>query len=121
MAKRRKKTGRTHKPADPAALRPVDLARVREQIECLVGNAAVDMVTKTIEDAKNGRYLGMRFLFEMTGIYPAIQAETAPSGGETLAQTLLERLGLLTPEELQDGSDSQRMAVAASSEHDAVE
>ena len=121
MAKRRKQPERTPKAAAQAALQPVDLAKVREEIERLVGNAAVAMVARTIDDAKNGRYLAMRFLFEMTGIYPASQTETAPSGGETLAQTLLERLGLLSPEEQEDGSNSHPMAVPASSEHDAVE
>jgi len=121
MAKRRKKIGATPKPACQASLKPVDLVKVREQIECMVADAAVAMVARTIDDAKNGRYLAMRFLFEMTGIYPAGQDETTPSGGETLAQTLLERLGLLSPEELQNGQDAHPMTVPASSEHDAVE
>ena len=101
MAKRRKpaKTGRCA--TIQQAVTPADVAAVREEIDRLVRAHAIAMVESTIDEVKQGRYLAMRFLFEMTGIYPVPAAENSPGQGETLAQTLLERLGLLSNQELE--------------------
>jgi len=56
------------------------------------------MVEITIGEVKKGRYLAMKFLFEMTGIYPATGSEMAPAG-DALAKTLLQRLNLKDPPE----------------------
>jgi hypothetical protein len=72
---------------------PTDLAEIRRQIEELVGNGAVGMVEYTIEEVANGHYLGMKYLFEMIGLYPATLTNDAPAQ-DSLAAILLRRLGL---------------------------
>lgn len=74
----------------------MDLAEIRRQITELVGNGAVGMVESTMEEVGKGHYLGMKYLFEMIGLYPATAADDAPIEN-TLAAILLRRLGL--PEE----------------------
>jgi hypothetical protein len=50
----------------------VDLAEIRQQITNLVGNDAVGMVEITMDEVGKGHYLGMKHLFEMIGLYPAL-------------------------------------------------
>jgi hypothetical protein len=71
----------------------VDLAEIREQIAILVGNVAVGMVESTIEGVGQGHYLGMKYLFELIGLYPATAPEEDPVQ-DSLAATLLRRLAL---------------------------
>ncbi len=80
-------------PAEPAHPKPMDLAEIRRQIADLVGNGAVGMVETTIEEVGKGHYLGMKYLFEMIGLYPATSTDDAPIQ-ESMAATLLRRLGL---------------------------
>jgi len=74
-------------------LKQVDLGAIREQITNLVGNGAVDMVETTMEEVGKGRYLAMKYLFEMIGLCPATTADEAPEE-DSLAKTLLRRLQL---------------------------
>lgn len=71
----------------------MDLAEVRRQIADLVRNGAVGMVETTIDEVAKGHYLGMKYLFEMIGLYPATTTDDAPLQ-DSLAATLLRRLGL---------------------------
>ena len=73
--------------------RPVDLAEIRQQILKLVGSDAVGMVETTIEEVGKGHYLGMKYLFEVIGLYPAAAADEVPTS-ESMAATLLGRLGV---------------------------
>lgn len=120
MAKRRKRPTNIRHTAPDQAAKPLDVVRLREEIDRLVRAHAIEMVEKTIDDVHQGRYLAMRFLFEMTGIYPAPAAEQGAPEGDTLAQTLLERLGLLSDEELKT-SRSGGISSPAAAECDAVE
>ena len=120
MAKPRKKTKKLRPAALDRTAKPLDVVRLREEIDRLVRAHAIEMVEKTIDDVNQGRYLAMRFLFEMTGIYPAPVAEQGAPEGDTLAQTLLERLGLLSDEEL-ESSKSQGIPSSAAAECNAVE
>jgi hypothetical protein len=70
-----------------------DLADVRRQITDLVRNGAVEMVETTIDQVGKGHYLGMKYLFEMIGLYPATSADDAPAQ-DSMAAILLRRLGL---------------------------
>jgi hypothetical protein len=83
-------------------LKQVDLDAIREQITNLVGNGAVEMVETTMEEVGKGRYLAMKYLFEMIGLCPATTAEEAPQE-DSLARTLLRRLQL--PEETTPGAE----------------
>jgi hypothetical protein len=79
--------------APKKALKQVDLVAVRAQITNLVGNGAVDMVETTIEEVGKGRYLAMKYLFEMVGLCPATTPQDT-SQEDSLARTLLRRLHL---------------------------
>ncbi len=54
------------------------------------------MVEITISEVDKGHYAAMKYLFEMIGLYPAA-AQEETQGEDSLARTLLRRLGL--PEE----------------------
>jgi hypothetical protein len=71
----------------------MDLAEIRRQITDLVGNAAVGMVETTMEEVGKGHYLGMKYLFEMIGLYPATSTDDAPIE-DSLAAILLRTLGI---------------------------
>ena len=73
--------------------KPVDLQDVRQQISNLVGSEAVSMVQTTIDEVDKGHYGAMKYLFELVGLFPAIEAEVT-AGEDVLAKTLLKRLGL---------------------------
>jgi hypothetical protein len=73
--------------------KPVDLEEIRLEIADLVGGRAVEMVETTIGEAESGHYAAMKYLFEIIGLYPAT-AQAEPSSPDSLAQTLLRRLGL---------------------------
>jgi hypothetical protein len=96
MKKERQRKGRPAR--KPAAARtesrkPVDLRDIREQITNLVGNDAVVMVETTIEEVGKGHYLGMKYLFELIGLYPATGVEQSPEQN-SMAAILLRRLNL---------------------------
>ncbi len=79
--------------ASRGSRKPVDLAEIRQQIANLVGNDAIGMVETTIEEVAKGHYLGMKYLFEMVGLYPSTggDGDLVP---DSMAATLLRRLGL---------------------------
>jgi hypothetical protein len=75
---------------------PVDLAAIREQIKRAVGNSAVTMVNSAMKEANEGRFLAMKLLFELIGLYPAAGGEESMVE-DSMAKTLLRCLQL--PEE----------------------
>jgi hypothetical protein len=97
MKKAKVRTGTTSvrvaSPAKSAGRRTPDLAEIRRQINDIVGNGAVGMVETTIDQVGKGHYLGMKYLFEMIGLYPTTSNEEAPTE-DSLAAILLRRLGL---------------------------
>ncbi len=93
----------------------MDLAEIRRQIADLVGNGAVGMVEATMEEAGKGHYLGMKFLFEMIGLYPATSTDEAPVE-DSLAATLLRRLGLSEEPMLESKVTKDSTAAAAAPE-----
>ena len=92
----------------------MDLAEIRRQIADLVGSGAVSMVEATMEEAGKGHYLGMKCLFEMIGLYPVTSTDEAPVQ-DSLAATLLRRLGLAEEPMLESRvtKDSTRAAAAS--------
>ena len=96
MKKAKPRTGTTSSkgraPANSAERKP-ELAELRRQITDRVGNSALSMVETTIGEVENGHYLGMKYLFEMIGLYPAASTDDLPSP-DTMAAVLLRRLGL---------------------------
>ena len=55
-----------------------------------------------MEEVNKGHYLAMKYLFEMVGLCPATTPEEAPQE-DSLAKTLLRRLGL--PEDSNLGTE----------------
>ncbi len=96
--KARTRTGslRAASPAKSGGREAPDLAQVRRQIADIVGSGAIGMVETTIGQVGKGHYLGMKYLFEMIGLYPATSTNDAAEE-DSLAAVLLRRLGL--PEE----------------------
>src|ERR1700722_16448929 len=80
--------------AKKGARKPVDLAEIRQQITNLVGNDAGGMVEITMEEVGKGHYLGMKYLFEMIGLYPATTSGDGALVSDSMVATLLRRLGL---------------------------
>jgi hypothetical protein len=116
------KTGKRSKSAQSAAKKPlkhVDLGPVQEHITNLVGNRAIKMVETTIAEVNKGHYLAMKYLFEMIGLFPAT-ASTETLQEDSLAKTLMQRLGL--PEETTTGTEVMQecAADAVEQESDAV-
>jgi hypothetical protein len=71
----------------------MDLAEIRRQITDFVENGAVGMVEATMDEVGKGHYLGMKYLFEMIGPYPATSPDVAPVE-DSLAAILLRTLGI---------------------------
>jgi len=85
-------------PAATKGVEPVDLKALRERITNLVGNRAVEMVQKTMDEADNGHYLAMKYLFEMIGLCPTtISGSGVEEEADSLAKILLERLNIPQP------------------------
>ncbi len=81
MKKAKVRTGTTRarvaSPVKSAGREAPDLAEIRRQIADIVGNGAVGMVETTIDQVGKGHYLGMKYLFEMIGLYPATSTNDA--------------------------------------------
>ena len=75
----------------------------------LVSNHAFGMVLRTIEEAHKGHYAAMKFLFEMTGLYPAAEVEENGEG-DGLAKLLLEQLGISSEPEGDGVAEGSRLA-----------
>src|ERR1700674_1971599 len=119
-AGKRRGKSKKNSPVPKQALKRVDLGTVREQITDLVGNRAVEMVETTMDEVDKGHYLAMKYLFEMVGLCPATSPDEAPEE-DSLAKTLLRRLGL--PEEPSAGTGVAKECAtnAAEPASDAVE
>jgi hypothetical protein len=70
-----------------------DSAQVRGLIRQLVMAAAGQMVQAAIQRAKDGQDQIIKYLFEVAGLYPELNAEN-PSDDLSLARHLCDRLGL---------------------------
>jgi hypothetical protein len=76
--------------------KPIDMVQLRENINNLVGESAKDIATKVIEVAKTGQLASAKYLFEAVGLYPATEETRAKAPDDSLAYTLLRRMGLPT-------------------------
>lgn len=81
---------------DQAAAPPRNLNQVRESIDHLVRRSAEAIVMELIEVAKSGEAGPAKYLFEMIGLYPPLEGAKQGIAEDSLAQTLLRRLGLPT-------------------------
>ena len=97
MKKAKVRTGTTRArgapPVKSAGGEAPDLGEIRRHIADMVGNGAIGMVETTIDQVGKGHYLGMKYLFEMIGLYPATSTNDSAEE-DSLAGVLLRRLGL---------------------------
>ena len=97
-SKRASKSGATKLAGTDPTTRPrneANFVQVRKSIANLVGNSAEAMVQELINAPKDGHLAPMKYLFEAVGLYPPT-LETLPEPDESLACTLLRRLGIPT-------------------------
>jgi hypothetical protein len=74
---------------------PADFVEARNNIATLVRMSVNEIVVRFIELAKDGEVGPAKYLFEVCGLYPAT-AETSGKPENSLAYSLLKRLGLPT-------------------------
>jgi hypothetical protein len=81
--------------AESTTLKPQTFDQARGEITRLVRESSVGIVDKMISLAIDGEVAPAKYLFELIGLYPAVES-TSSSGEGSLARTLLERMGLPT-------------------------
>jgi hypothetical protein len=74
---------------------PADFMEARKNIANLVRISVNEIAARFIADAKAGHVASAKYLFEVAGLYPAT-AETSAVPDNSLAYTLLKRMGLPT-------------------------
>lgn len=74
--------------------RPIDLAEVRKDITNIVGSHAADLARAVMESGKTGQLAPVKYLFEVTGLYPAMECSEGKPDKESLAHTLMRNLKL---------------------------
>jgi len=117
-AKSRRVTAKKASGEAPTA-ETVNLAALRQKITNLVAADALQMVEETIAQVHNGHYQALKYLFEMVGLYPALADSQEMPQPESLAKTLLQRLGVLQEQIPSKGDGDYRRTVARGT--DAVE
>ena len=70
------------------------MPELREELKNQVGNDAPKIVTSLIDAAAKGSCGHAKYLFEMIGLYPAAALDQEDLEEDSLAKTLLRRLGL---------------------------
>ncbi len=93
MKKPKSKGGKGSGARKSASRKPVDLDSVRRQIAELVGGQALDMVATTMTEVDKGHYAAMKYLFEIAGLFPGDGEPEKNAVEDSLARTLLRRLG----------------------------
>jgi hypothetical protein len=84
----KKGSAKMQKPANPAEM--------RQSVTDMVRSEMINITHAVVEEAKKGQLATVKYLFEVSGVYPGAteQSPARPEEGETLARTLLIRLGL---------------------------
>jgi hypothetical protein len=105
-------------PKPPQPQGPVDQVSLRKEISDVVGREAISMVERVIEGLDIRHYLAMKYLFEVSGLFPKPNQDDTEEDDDSLARTLLSRLGLdqipLTGSEV---TKEPEMAVVAPADH----
>jgi hypothetical protein len=94
--------------------KPVDISKVREKISDLVGGSAKDIANEVIKVAKTGQLASAKYLFEAVGLFPPAEHTMPRAKEDSLAHTLLRRLGL--PLEPVSGDEEESALVMDESE-----
>ena len=101
---RKKRTSRSKKDLNPA--------EVRKDISRIVTESSVAIAQAVVGAAKMGQLAPAKYMWEMTGIYPAVtDVEQSTSEEDSLAKTLLDRLNLPTEPVKLDEEDEPAVVV----------
>jgi len=90
----------------PISIEPADVVQIRTNIHNMVWNSVETIATAMINAAKSGQLATGKYLFEVAGIYPATEETKAKPKEDSLAYTLLKRLGLPTEPLTYDGDST---------------
>jgi hypothetical protein len=67
---------------------------VRKDIANIVGSSAADLARAVVETGRTGQLAPVKYLFEVTGLYPASESSETKPDQESLAHTLMRNLKL---------------------------
>jgi hypothetical protein len=74
----------------------INLAEVRKDIAKIVGSEVAEMTHAIVDEGLKGQLAPVKYLFEVSGIYPATPGTAGGSEEDSLAHRLLKHLGLPT-------------------------
>lgn len=103
----KKRSARKQKPANPAEM--------RQSVTDMVGSEMKNITHAVVEEAKKGQLATVKYLFEVSGVYPATtdQSQARPEEGETLARMLLTRLGVPLEPAISDDEVTEKVHTPA--------
>jgi len=84
----------TEKKSSGEDKKPATLAEVRQEITDLVSNGAADMAQAVLDEGMKGQLAPVKYLFEVSGLYPAAEGTEAKPEQNSLANFLLNKLGI---------------------------
>lgn len=95
IKKKGKKTSKKKATRKRTSRKPVDAAKVREEIAGMVKSGAKDITEAVMDQAKHGQLAPAKYLFEVAGVYPpSTDGSLATSHEDSLAKTLLDRMNV---------------------------
>jgi len=105
MGKTAKKKSAANKKKPPVKKADVDLKEARQKVKNAIGEKAEELAVAVAREAvQKAQAQPMKILFEMIGLFPESDAERAAAADDqSLAKTLLDRLGL--SDEALEGDD----------------
>ena len=114
--KAKSKTAAKKRAKRNTAKKPLDPAKVREDIAGIVKAGAKGITKAVMLQATQGQLAPAKYLLEMAGVYPLSTDENETSKDEdSLAETLLDRLNipkrLLVHDELQKEEDEDEVVI----------
>jgi hypothetical protein len=93
---------------------PVDLAEAREIVAAMVRKSARKIAEEIIKVAETGQLAPAKYLFEAVGLYPP--GPEAPKPEESLAYSLLKRMGLQPEGEISEAAEKDKIREGAASD-----
>ncbi len=89
----------------------VDLVQVRRDIAQIVGSEAKGMALAVVDEALKGQLAPVKYLFEVSGLYPSTPATEGKPEEDSLAHRLLKHLGLPTKPVVSDDDDEPKPGI----------
>ena len=93
------------------ASKEVDLVQVRRDIAQIVGSGAKEMALAVVDEALKGQLAPVKYLFEVSGLYPSTPATEGKPEEDSLAHRLLKHLGLPT-KPVEEDDDEPKPGIA---------